>query len=98
MKTIWKYQLAVTDEQLIEMPVTPKLLSVAVQNNVPCLWAVVDPKKFLKKYKIYIFGTGEPFPDNDPGFFNLKFIGTFMLLDGSFVGHVFWDTCYDERS
>ena len=88
VKKIYKYELEVTDEQIIKMPEGAKILCVQVQREIPCLWAIVDTEKKDKpeKRKIVTRGTGHPL---SYGINHTEYIGTFQLLDGSFVGHVF---------
>lgn len=43
MNTIWKYPLYVQDVQTVEMPDEADILTVQVQGDVPCLWAMVNP-------------------------------------------------------
>lgn len=84
-KSIWKFPVAVTDEQLVEMPMGAKILSVDVQRETVCLWAEVNPEAAGKHYRtICIFGTGHRMPD-DPG----SYIGSFMLHDGALVFHAY---------
>lgn len=42
MKTIWKFPLEVTDEQVLMVPKGAKLLTVQKQDGKPCLWCEVD--------------------------------------------------------
>lgn len=84
MKTIWKFKLEVKDSQKVEMPKGAKLLYVGVQDNIPHLWAEVDPDNINGKATIVTFGTGQRV-DAD----RLGFVGTYMLYGGSFVGHVY---------
>lgn len=86
MMTIWKYPLEITDEQTIELPQRSEILSVQMQNGVPTIWALVDPKAPgpKVKQKIGIFGTGNPI---DGVLFKQAFIGT--VQQGSLVWHVF---------
>lgn len=85
-KTIWKYRLKVTDEQLLEMPIGAEILTVQVQDGEPCLWALVDPDAVRENRKIYIFGTGNPLLNSIS---ILKYISTFQQLSGKLVWHVF---------
>lgn len=80
---IWKYELRITDEQELEMPMFSEILSVADQHGSLCLWAAGDTKLPKVKRTIEIIGTGNPI--KDPGW--RKFIGTVSM--GSFVWHVF---------
>jgi len=88
MKTIWKYILKTTDRQGINMPLESEILSVGVQTGTVCLWVLVDPeqkKELLHEFEI--FGTGNPVYSNEKS--KRKFIGTYQLMDGNFIGHVF---------
>ena len=84
MKTIWKYELKITDEQTISLPVNSKILSVQNFNGKLCLWAIVNSEDAEKERKIAIIGTGNPL------WCNLKFwnfIDTVQMESG--VWHVF---------
>ncbi|MDO8573013.1 MAG: hypothetical protein Q7S11_04630 [bacterium] len=83
MKSIWKFPLEVTDNQTVELPVGAKALSVQVQNEKPCLWAMVDTKTKIESRVIQIFGTGHPVLNEG------DYIGTFQMLGGSLVFHAF---------
>ena len=81
---IFKYPIAVADEQVIEMPFGAEIISVANQNDVICLWAIVDPNSTDKKdVTVQVIGTGKPMPPVS------RFVGT--VLKGPFVWHVFAD-------
>lgn len=83
--TIWKYQLEVTDQQEINIPDEAELLTVQIQNGVPCLWAKVNPKNLSTTKQILTFGTGNPFT----GGLGLLYVGTYQLHEGKLVFHVF---------
>jgi hypothetical protein len=82
MKTIWKFTLKTTDEQVIEMPRGAKLLTVQMQDNRPQLWALVDSVKPNEQRTIATFGTGNPAEDGE-------YIGTYQMRGGELVFHVF---------
>ena len=84
MKRIFKFPLQVSDLQKIGMPKDSTLLTVQVQNGVPCLWVVVETDKEIEERFIRIIGTGHSVPENV-----LRYIGTFQVMKGTFVGHVF---------
>jgi hypothetical protein len=92
MKTIWKYPLVIKDFQEINLPENAEILTVQVQNYIPCLWALVDddPEKDQKMYKIRIAGTGHTMSDYllNSGE-EYKYISTFQLDNGSIIFHVF---------
>ncbi len=82
--TIWKYELKTIDEQTIDMPFDAKALCVDVQYGKPCMWAMVNPSRPKVARRVWIRGTGHDF-EEPVG----TYIGSFQLLDGRFVGHVF---------
>lgn len=90
MQTIWKKQIEVTDVQLIEVPRGSSVLSVQVQNSVPCIWYVVPDTetKETDKIQLMIFGTGNPIGENIYSY-DIRFIGTFQMHDGQLVLHLF---------
>ena len=85
MKTIWKFELKIQDIQEILMPHEAKILTVQVQGEIPHLWCLVDPDMHKRVYLIKTIGTGHAV-DNA---FDSKYIGTYQLISGNFVGHVF---------
>lgn len=85
--TVWKYEInpGNMDEFHWTIPEGFGALTVQVQNGVACLWALVDPRKPLRRFKFRVFGTGQPIPKDLP----LDYLGTFQLVNGKFVGHLF---------
>lgn len=85
---IWKYELRIVDEQLINMPADPKILSVVYQGGVLCMWAAIDPDptKLWERRTIRIVGTGREFS----GYENCTFIGTVIDHVNGLVWHV-WE-------
>ena len=92
MYTIWKYPFEVKNSDncpaffKLEMTKGAEILSVQTQKNVPCIWAAVTPGKRIENRKFFVFRTGQLFEGNTA---KLKFIGTFQLLNGTYVGHLF---------
>jgi hypothetical protein len=86
MKTIWKFPLQVTNDQILQMPHGAEILCVQVQgdNNAPCLWAIVEDTKFTYPRTIHMYGTGHKLASH-PG----RFISTFQMDGGRLVFHVF---------
>ena len=84
-KAIWKFELEVTDNQVIEIPIDSEILTAQVQNGKPCLWALVNPTKNKEKRFIEMFGTGHEIDMN----VNRNYLGTIQLHDGLFIVHVF---------
>jgi hypothetical protein len=84
VKTIWKFELQASESQ-IEMPEGAEILTLQMQNGVPCIWALVDPAEPIQKRYFEIFGTGHPIPQ---GVFKIrKYINTYQV--SGLVFHVF---------
>ena len=81
-QTIWKYPLAITDEQLLDMPEGAQLLTVQVQGDQLVLWAQVCPDHPTVNRRIVIFGSAHPM-DCAYG----KYVAT--VQTGSLVLHVY---------
>ncbi len=88
-KTIFKFELETTGMQKVVMPIDAEILTVQVQNDVPCLWALVDAHNggVTEERSIEIFGTGNPVPQGMG--VDRKYLATYQLRGGDFVGHVF---------
>ena len=102
MRTIYKYPLETVDTQIIEVPgifgfgnsFNKQFLCIDVQYGVPCLWCIVDTdSKSKRKIKLRIVGTGNPMPEF---LGNEDYLGSYQLLDGQFVGHVFVEDIIEE--
>jgi hypothetical protein len=88
MKKIYKYKLETTDVQQIEMPQGAQVLCVQTQDEIPCIWAIVDPNAALKSRTFEIYGTGHDFPKNEwPD--RRRYVGTYQLRKGALVFHCF---------
>lgn len=84
-KSIWKFPLKITDYQKVSMPIGARVLSAQIQNGILCIWAIVDESVEKEEFEFEIFGTGNPYIEKRNHFY----IGTFQLMDGKFVGHLF---------
>jgi len=83
MKTIYKYPIAIIEEQEITMPQGAEVIHAGLdpQGN-PCVWALVDTRNEPEPVSIVVYGTGNPvsyYPNEHVGSFN----------HGPFVWHVF---------
>ena len=83
MRTVWKVELVIQEIQTVMLPERYEIISLMVQHGTPCLWAIVNPEHPKYGVRILIHGTGHPISD-DAG----EFLGSFMLTDGGFIGHV----------
>jgi len=66
------------------MPNGAKILHVAEQAGLVCIWAQCDPDAPDVPREIMAYGTGHPMPDH-PG----RYIGSFMLGGGEFIFHAY---------
>jgi hypothetical protein len=84
---IYKYPFGFQVRKPIVMPKGATILSVQTQNNEPVLWALVDPEAedVVRVFRIVL--TGEELSNEEAA--TLKYVDTFLLSSGHFVGHVF---------
>lgn len=87
MTAIWKYQLPLTDEPVLNMPVNAKIIHVDDQHGVLCLWAEVDRDEELVPFltmprQFYVVGTGHTFDRTGK-----RYLGS--VIQDSFVWHVY---------
>jgi len=92
MKKIFKYQFSTTSSLGISMPRFAKILCVQVQNNVACIWAMVDPEQPTEMKHFEVFGTGHEIPDIPDAFPEIParvYVGTYQEAGGKLVWHLF---------
>lgn len=82
MRTIYKYKLEITDQQLLTIPEQPHFLHVGEQDGELMLWAEVDSEKEKTNFEVYVCGTGNPIPEKAK-----HYLGTVQIE--IFVWHVF---------
>ena len=88
MKRVYKYSVPMKDKFYIEMPKGAEILCVQVQHERPHIWALVDPSEEIQRFIFRLAGTGGDIDDK----LVLKYIGTFQMDDGIFIGHLFLET------
>jgi hypothetical protein len=87
MKKIWKFTLDLQDDQEVEMPSGAELLTVQMQADTICLWAIVDPHTTKRDRRtFYIVGTGHDMP---PKVSAANYVGTVQQAGGALIWHVF---------
>ena len=84
MKKVLKYPIPTYDHFGIELTVGAEILTVQEQLGDAFMWALVDLDAKLEMRRFRFAGTGHTIEEN-----NLKYIGTFQLQNGAFVGHLF---------
>lgn len=82
---IFKYPISVTDSQAVDMPEGAQILTIQVQRNQLCIWALVDDDVPPVPREIHMRGTGH----DCNGVERLRYISTFQMMEGSLVFHAF---------
>ena len=84
---IWKHSLNFVDEQTLPIPATAKILSVQMQGENICVWAMLDPTHAVDRGRTFaIIGTRDPIEFDGKA---AAFIGTVQARGGQLVLHVF---------
>lgn len=82
--TIWKYILSDhVGKEVYNIPRGYQPLTVQVQNGQPCLWVMVNPLAPKVRVTVETVGTGHNITDHS------RYVGSYQLDGGDFVGHVF---------
>lgn len=85
-RCVWKFPIALQDEQIVNMPANARVLSCAEQGGVLTLWALVDPEAPPKARRVFVRGTGDPV---EGACAEACFIATVVTCGGRLVWHVF---------
>lgn len=85
MRRVYKYTIPVRDVFHLDLPIGAEILTVQVQRNEPQIWALVNPDCQTERRYFRLAGTGHAIGDR----MLLKYIGTFQLHGGDFIGHLF---------
>lgn len=85
MTTIYKYPLDLIELNEIDMPEQAEILSIQLQNGVPCIWAMVSPDFPKEKRAIRMIGTGHEVNPCEP----LQFIDTIQFYPDPWTCIVF---------
>jgi hypothetical protein len=88
-KTIWKYELKVTEDQYVLMPEHSKILDLQVRDDVPHLWAEIDTDAMTYSRFFSIFKTGQYMKTYEG--WKREYVGTFCLRGGHHSFHVYED-------
>lgn len=86
MKTIWKFDIPITDTVQIEMPEKAKILYVGTTDGFGVsVWVLVNTGAKKEMRMLYIRGTGHKLGNAvEEGY-----IGTVVTYGGSLVWHIF---------
>jgi len=83
MYRVYKYQFKIEDEFHVYLPLGFQILKVECQNDVPCMWALVNPESPKESVRFRLYGTGHDINVADIG----DHVATFQ--QGRFVWHLF---------
>lgn len=81
--TIWKFGAPINDKVRIQMPLGAWVVSVQIQGNAPCVWALVDETLPSEPRDFCWRGTGHPADGLG------RFIGTVLTAGDTLVFHLF---------
>jgi hypothetical protein len=84
MKAIWKYPIFIRQEQIIDMPLDAKILTVQLQGDFAVLWALVETNNPIEGRIIVTLMTGESANDLPE---DSSYIGTYQKDE--LVYHIF---------
>lgn len=84
IREIWKYDINIDGSTIISMPKGARIMTIQVQNNIPCMWVYVNPSAEKEQRTFETFYTGEPIYLADR-----EYLGTYQLNNGKLVCHVF---------
>lgn len=87
MITIYKYPLAITDEQTIEIFRQHRILSIQYQGDKLMMWAQVDTETQKIEKRMYIYGTGHEL--NPTKYPPKRHVATVITPDQVFVWHIY---------
>ncbi len=88
MKKVYKYPLGIKSSASIVMLKNTEILKLDLQNNQPCIWAIVDINQTEMKARTFrTYGTGQAL-EAHPG----EYIDSYQVDDGKLVFHVFETT------
>lgn len=85
MQTVYKYRLEWQPVQIVRLPLK-QVLTIQLQDGIPCLWALVDTEAPEVSLPIRMAGTGTR---DGFDFDTLRFISTTQY--GAFVLHWFYE-------
>lgn len=84
-KTVWKFELQTTDDQVLKIPSGAQFLKLDTQYGNPVFWMLVDPDNEKLDLKVRIVGTGNPANIGN----TFWYMGSYQLSGGALVFHAF---------
>lgn len=88
MKSVWKFKLDPSQNNIVEMPLGTKILSIKCQREDIVIYGLVSLNEESKEvYSLEIFGTGEPIPSYINSY---EFLDTVNMNNDELIFHVFY--------
>ena len=84
-KIIWKFPLSEKGVQTFELRKGYEILTLQMQNGMPCIWVLLNPDEIILKETFEIYGTGHEIHYDHS--VNREYVGTFQ--QDYFVWHLF---------
>jgi len=85
MRTVFKYPFDAGVVIQVDVPEPGKIVDVAAQNGIPCVWIEVDPEKPTRRRDFELIGTGHTIFDTPRRWH----VGTCHLPAMNLVLHVY---------
>lgn len=89
MKKVFKFVLPHQARPVVKMQKGAQILSVQIQMEQICIWALVDPSAEMEDRSFSVIGTGHEIFDPHETGWDLKYLDSVQLQGGAFVFHVF---------
>ena len=86
MKVIYNYPVEVQSEFSLDIPENAEVLCVQTQHDNPYIWVLLDTSDDSIERNFSVVPTGQEILWTDK---QARYIGTFQLSDGFFIGHLF---------
>ncbi len=86
---VWKFEIEVGNKFKLTMPENSFILDVQIDQKTekPCIWVLVNPENKAQERFFDVVGTGHDIDFNVTA--GMGYVGTFQLMEGRFVGHLF---------
>lgn len=86
-RTIWKFDLALTDNQELALPKGSKILHVGLQQGAPRVWVLIDAADQPieeETWEVRLYGTGHPVISRAE-----DYVGILQMHSDTLILHVF---------
>lgn len=88
-RAIWKVTASAYGSHYTSLPCGARFLDLQVQYDAPTTWWLVDPDAPVEAVTLTTLVTGTRYEEVVDEY---EYLGTFQLISGRFVGHLFRET------